>query len=187
MSSRFGDHMPSLKNARTWGGIGAVLSMFYLTYFIGFVMKLFAVKEISEYLQRKEIMKDYLWAAILNITGNLIMMGAFYSARNQIHSVVGNPGEVEAILRSLNWWFFLGGLVILIGIWFLRRSYDTIARETGVRTFSTAGLLYLIGAIFIFFFIGYLFIIAGAVTEAMAFFALPSEIETDIPEPTEAS
>jgi len=179
--------MASLKNARTWGGIGAVLSMFYLTYFLGFVMKLFAVREIAAYFKRNDIMKDYIWAALLNIIGNLIMLGAFYSAWSQIHGVIGKPDEIEAILRSMNWWFFIGALIILIGMWFLRRSYDAIAMETGVRTFSTAALMYLIGAIFIFFFIGYMLIIIGALLEAMAFFALPSEIETGIPEPPEAS
>ncbi|WP_240910663.1 DUF996 domain-containing protein [Thermococcus sp. MV11] len=168
--------MASLKTARTWGGFGAVLSMFYFTYFLGFIMKLFAVKEISAYLKKEQVMKDYLWAAMLNIIGNLVMLGAFYSAWDQMQDVIGNPEEINAIFRSLNWWFFLGALIMLIGVWFLRRSYDTIASETGVKTFSTAGLLYLWGTVFIFFFIGYLLIVAAAVLEAMAFFGLPEEL-----------
>ena len=169
--------MASLKTARTWGGIGAVLSMFYFTYFLGFIMKLFAVKEIAEYLENKKIMSDYLWAALLNITGNLIMVWSFYSAWDKIGNVIEQPDEIADIIHTLNWWFFIGALLILVGTWFLKRSYDSIAIQTGVKTFGTAALMYLLGAAFIFFFIGYFFILVGAVLEAMAFFGLPEELE----------
>jgi uncharacterized membrane protein len=174
--------MASLKSARTWGGFGAILSIFYMTYFIGFIMKLFAVKELAEYFKEKRIMSDYLWAALLNILGNLVMMWAFYSAWDQIQYVLDDPEKIAEILGSLNWWFFLGGLLILIGTWYLKRSYDRIAVLTGVKTFSTAALMYLIGAVFIFFFIGYFLIMVGAFLEIMAFFGLPQEAP-EIPEP----
>jgi len=166
----------SLKTARTWGGIGAIMSMFYFTYFLGFILKLFAVREIAEYIGNRKIMSDYLWAAMLNITGNLIMVGSFYSAWDRIGEAIGRPEEIASIIHSLNWWFFIGAFLILIGTWFLKSSYDAIAVQTGVRTFSTAALMYLLGAVFMFFFIGYFLILVGAVLEAMAFFGLPEEL-----------
>lgn len=168
--------MTNLKTARTWGGIGAVLSMFYLTYFLGFILKLLAVREISEHLKDRRIMSDYLWAAMLNIAGNLIMIWAFYDAWAKIHEVIGQPDEIAGIIHTMNWWFFLGALLMLVGAWFLKRSYDSIAARTGVKNFSTAALMYLIGTVFIFFFIGYFIIMLGAVFEVMAFFGLPNEV-----------
>ncbi len=51
--------------------------MFYFTYFLGFIVKVFAVKALSEYLQNKKIISDYLWTALLNIRDNLIMVWSF--------------------------------------------------------------------------------------------------------------
>ncbi len=76
--------------------------MFYFTYFLGFIVKVFAVKALSEYLQNKKIISDYLWTALLNIRGNLIMVWSFYGAWNRIQEVIGHLYEIVNMIRTLN-------------------------------------------------------------------------------------
>lgn len=53
--------MGSLSNAKILGGVGAILSLVGLG-FIGFILKLVAVKQISDATGNKEIFNKYLWA-----------------------------------------------------------------------------------------------------------------------------
>jgi len=165
--------LASLKTARTWGGLGAIFSLFYMTYFIGFVLKLFAVKEIAEATGRLKIFKDYTWAALLNITASFIFSWAFYEMLSSYEGVMHNPDELEKLFSQFGNWLFIGTLVLIAGVWFMKKSYDAITEATGVGSFHTAALMYLIGAVLSLFFIGYFFILLGAIYEIMAFFGLP--------------
>ncbi|NJE30908.1 DUF996 domain-containing protein [Thermococcus sp. 18S1] len=179
--------MESLKNARTWGGIGAIFSLFYVTYLVGFVLKLFAVKNIAEATKKESIFKDYIWAALLNITASLILSWAFYDMWDKMADVIHDPEKVSELMSAFGTWSLVAVVVMIIGVWFMKKSYDVIARETGVGTFHTAALFYLIGAILALLMVGYFFILVGALLEIMAFFALPEELpgtvgETPAPE-----
>ncbi len=165
--------MANLKTARTWGGLGAIFSLFYMTYFIGFVLKLFAVKEIAEATGRLKIFRDYTWAALLNITASFIFSWAFYDMLSKYEGVIHNPAELEKLLSQFGDWLFVGTIIMIIGVWFMKRSYDAITEATGVGNFHTAALVYLIGAVLSLFLVGYFFILLGAIFEIMAFFGLP--------------
>ncbi|WP_148882455.1 DUF996 domain-containing protein [Thermococcus aciditolerans] len=180
--------MESLKNARTWGGIGAIFSLFYVTYLVGFVLKLFAVKNIAEATKKESIFKDYIWAALLNITASLILSWAFYDMWDKMADVIHDPEKVTELMSAFGTWSLVAVIIMIIGVWFMKKSYDAIARETGVGTFHTAALFYLIGAILALLMVGYFFILVGALLEIMAFFALPEELpgavnEKPAPEP----
>ncbi|WP_157726885.1 DUF996 domain-containing protein [Thermococcus radiotolerans] len=168
--------MGSLKTARTWGGIGAIFSLFYVTYLVGFIMKLFAVKEIAEATKKEKIFKDYVWAAMLNIVASLVLSWAFYDMWDKMADVIHDPEQVAELMSAFGVWSFISVVLMIIGVWFMKKSYDAIAQETGVGTFHTAALFYLIGSILMLLMVGYFFILVGAILEIMAFFALPEEL-----------
>jgi len=72
-------------------------------------------------------------------------------------------------------------ILILVAIWivqivsavFLKRSYDLVARYLGVGLFSTAAILYLIGAALLIILIGFILILIAGIIQAIAFFSLP--------------
>jgi len=62
--------------------------------------------------------------------------------------------------------------------YFIRNSYNLVAKYTGVGLFSTSGLLYLIGAgLIILFGIGFILILIGLILQIIAFFSLPEKIQ----------
>ena len=173
--------MGNLKRARLWGGIGAISSVFGL-YFLGFVLKLFAVKDISEATGEEEIFKKYIWSAISGLLSGLLLSWAFYEmlnyARDYLHSHPGT-GYEEAFMeaaKAYNHWFVLATVLLILAAWFMKMSYDIIARTTGVGTFKTAATLYLIGAVLLLVNLGFIIIAVGAIFEILAYFALPDEL-----------
>ncbi|QDA32347.1 DUF996 domain-containing protein [Thermococcus indicus] len=152
------------------GGIGAILTVVGLG-FIGFILKLLAVKNIAEATGKGEIFSKYLWAAILNILASLILVGTMWGA---ILGASKSPGFGLGMMG-------VGGIIAVIlmiaGVWFMKQSYDMISEETGVGMFHTVALLYIAGAILMIVMIGGLLIIIAAILEIIAFFSLPDELE----------
>lgn len=189
--------MKGLRTARTWGGIGAIFSLFYITYFVGFIMKLFAVKEIAEATEREKIFRDYVWAAVLNILASFILSWALYRMWVKIPYMITNPEEFMDFMSAFGMWTFLAAIIMIVGVFFMKKSYDGITEETGVGLFRTAATMYLIGAVLSLIMVGYFFILLGAILEVMAFFGLPEEVpgrgatetgsESTVEEPTDVS
>jgi len=164
--------MADLKNAKLLGGIGAILTLVGVG-FIGFILKLLAVKNIAEATGRGEIFSKYLWAAILAIIADLVLVSAFIGSMG---TLTESPEEVIGMIG-------LGGLVAIVlliaGMWLMKQSYDLIAEETGVGTFRTVAKLYIIGAILLIVIVGAFLILVAAILEIVAFFSLPDSIEQD--------
>ncbi|WP_168194725.1 DUF996 domain-containing protein [Thermococcus aciditolerans] len=168
--------MSDLKNAKMMGGIGAILTVVGLG-FIGFILKLLAVKNIAEATDRDEIFSKYLWAAILNILASLILMGTMWG------SMLGASKSPEFGLGMMGAGGIIAVVLMIVGVWFMKQSYDMISEETGVGMFHTVALLYIIGAILMLVLIGGLLIVIAAILEIIAFFSLPDEISKPVEEP----
>lgn len=163
--------MGDLKNAKIMGGIGAILTLVGLG-FIGFILKLLAVKNIAEATGRDEIFNKYLWAAILNVVASLILVGTFFG------SIISAASSLElGNLAMLGTGGIVAVVLMIVGVWFMKQSYDMISEETGVGMFRTVALLYILGAVLTIVLIGGLLILIAAVLEIVAFFSLPDEIE----------
>ena len=168
--------MSDLKNAKTLGGVGAILTVIGLG-FVGFILKLIAVKNIAEATGREEIFSKYLWSAILAIIASLVWVATVW-------------GSMFSMARSAEFGFGMlgiGGLVaaiLMIGAaWFMKQSYDMISEETGVGTFHTVAMLYIVGAILMIILIGAFLVIIAAILEIVAFFYLPDRLERAPEEP----
>ena len=148
--------MVELKDAKIWGGIGAILTVVGLG-FIGFILKLIGVKKISDATGNEEIFSKYLWAAILAIIASVLIF----------------VGLLSGHILGFSLMAVVGAIIMIVAAYFMKQSYDMIARETGVNMFSTVALLYIIGAVLTIILIGALIIFIAAILEIVAFFSLP--------------
>ncbi len=169
--------MGDLKSAKTLGGIGAILTLVGLG-FIGFILKLLAVKNIAEATGRGEIFSKYLWAAVLGVISDLVLILAFIGSMGSMTSE-----SPEQVIGTIGIGGLFAVLLLILGMWFMKQSYDMISEETGVGTFHTAALLYIFGAILMIVVIGAFLILIAAILEIIAFFSLPDELEKPIEEP----
>ncbi len=165
--------MGDLKSAKTLGGIGAILTLIGLG-FIGFVLKLLAVKNIAEATGRGEIFSKYLWAAILAIIADLVLISVFIGSMGSMTSE-----SPEQVIGMIGFGGVIAIILLIIGMWFMKQSYDMIAEETGVGTFHTVAKLYIIGAILLIVLVGAFLILIAAILEIVAFFALPDSVQQE--------
>ncbi len=157
--------MGNLTSAKIAGGIGAILTVVGFG-FIGFILKAIGVKEIADEMGDGHVFRDFLLAAVLWVSGLLLLFILF------ILALLSGSFFIFGISLSLA----VGAIVLLLGSWFLRRSYYRIAEATGVKYFRTAALLYVVGAALAFIGVGALVIFAAAIVEVVAFLSLPEEL-----------
>jgi len=190
--------MSLLNNAKTMGGIGAMLTLIgiliptfgFIIGVAGFILVLIAVKYISDETKDKSIFNNFLYffivaiiaiavaAVILVIT--FIEAGGMSYIRELQNLAYSDPIAVWNAIQPL----LIGFLVALVILWilmivsviFLRKSYDKIGELTNVKWFNTTGLLFLIGAATLIIGIGVIIVLIGIILEIIAFFSLPDKL-----------
>ena len=186
--------MTAISEAKALGGIGAILvlltgvpSVGWLLGIAGFVMILLAVKNISQVVSDKTIYSNMLKAVILGIgaigVGTVTVVGAIYHVLG-MGSFVGSKFMLPSSLPVGDWI----GLAItvaggLLAVWallvasavFVRKSYKSMATTLGVKTFETAGFLYLIGAATAIIGVGLLIILVAEILLAVSFFSIQEQ------------
>jgi len=183
----------SLKEARTYGSIGAILSLLgglvprigSLIIVTGLVMILFAVKEISAAVKREDIFKNYLVAFILHLGAFLVLIiavlfgiGVAVLRGMPLRAMDEGFWAVRHVIGSILVGAFLAWVLFVLGSYYLKKSYESIAAESGVDVFRTAGSLYFIGAILtIAFGLGVLVLLVGKILEVVAYLSLPEKAE----------
>jgi uncharacterized membrane protein len=186
--------MTAISEAKALGGTGAILvlltgvpSVGWLLGIAGFVMILLAVKNISQVVSDKTIYSNMLKAVILGIgaigVGTVTVVGAIYHVLG-MGSFVGSKFMLPSSLPVGDWI----GLAIavaggLLAVWallvasavFVRKSYKSMATTLGVKTFETAGFLYLIGAATAIIGVGLLIILVAEILLAVSFFSIQEQ------------
>ena len=147
----------SLAQAKTCGGIGAIVSLVGLFGFgfpivraAGIILILIAVKQISDELEEKKIFDKYLVSFILGlivIAGLMVSLHGFAFLIENGTPKVTHPSRLLAL-------FSFAALGVLSKI-YLRTSYEIVARRTNIDKFRKAGFFYLIGSIFFVAVTGY--------------------------------
>jgi len=185
--------MGSLAQAKALGGVGSILVILavvpyagFILGIVGFILVLIAVKYISDAVGDKSIFNNMLISVILAILG--IAVGAavlfaslfpffttprFFEGEFEPAAVMG-PAFLNFIFTiilglALIWIFYIISAV------FLRRSFNTIASSLNVGMFSTAALLYLIGAVLVVIMVGFVVIFVAEILQAVAFFSIPEQ------------
>ncbi len=186
--------MGSLPEARVLGGVGSILVVLAVIpipllgtalSLVGYVLILIAVEFIADALENRSIFVNYLLAALFAFVGVVVAGMLLIAALAQLPVLEGILQPVIPLPRfteSLPLNLLLGLLLALVSIWaayiasaiFLRRSFASIASGLHVGLFTTAALLYLIGAFLIIVFVGFLVILVAQIIQLVAFFSLPT-------------
>ena len=184
--------MGTLSEAKVLGGIGSILLILSLVPnigpllgIVGFILLLIAIKYISDIVGDEKIFKDTLIAVILAIIGvfaGIIIGGAAIFTLISRGLLTGGIAPPTGFLLTLLGTFLIPLIIAFIVIWifmiisavFFRRSLDSIASKLNIGMFSTAGLIYLIGAIIPV--IGFIIMIVAAILLAVAFFSIPEKL-----------
>lgn len=181
--------MATLEQARTLGGIGSILMLLAIVplagpilAIIGFIPVLIAIKYISEHTGDRTIFNNYLIAVIVGIIA--MVVGAVMG----FTGFLGGFGLMRAGAPMMGLTVMLLSMIaVLVVIWileiiaaiFVRRSFTSIASALNVKMFSTAALLYLIGAILMIAFgIGAIISFIAIILQIIAFFQIPVKKES---------
>jgi len=154
---------------------GAVLGI------IGFILVLIAIKYISEVVGDESIFKNYLIAVVISIIS--LLVGSILGFAGMLGpGMIGAGGPGFGLVKVL-----LSMIAVLIVVWilsiisaiFIRKSFNSIASAINVKMFSTAALLYLIGAILMIAFgIGAIISFIAIILQIIAFFQIPVKKES---------
>mgnify|MGYP000058811114 CR=1 FL=1 len=181
----------ALSQAKTYGGVGAILSLvgIFIPYvgvvasIAGIILILLAVKIIANETKDSSIFSNYLVSFILRIVAVIVAIIAFISifglsyfailkeATNIHEMAILKRLVVGIVIALLIFWIFY-----VIAAVFLKRSYGSIAKYTKVDLFGTTGLLYLVGAATLIIIIGIFIIFIAEILEIIAYFSLPDKL-----------
>jgi len=195
-----------LLQARVFGGVGSILVILSVVPYVGFalgivglILILVALKYISEEVSNEGVFRYGLYSVITGILASIIatLIGlAFFlsvsmssinptdviNGRTMVPPVDTGPPTMGlplpiAFMLSIIVFILVLWILVIVSAYFLRKSYNMIARSLGVGLFSTAALLYLIGAFLtIVFLVGLIIILVAAIIQAIAFFSIPERV-----------
>jgi uncharacterized membrane protein len=193
--------MGSLKNAKLLGGIGALLVLigtflpnsFGILSIIGFILTFIAVKQIADESKEKGIFDNFLYFFILTIVAVVVALaimlmtfasvGGFEFIMDLQNLAISNPTDpmvvwdtISPVLPGFLAAAVIGWIILIISMFFLRKSFNKISEVTKVKWFGTTGLLYLIGAFTMIILIGFFILIIASILEVVAFFSLPDQL-----------
>jgi uncharacterized membrane protein len=160
-----------------WGGLLGIA---------GFILILYAVKEISDHVADKSIFNNMLISCGASIVGlvaaSILIFGgiASFIISNGIVGTIPSdftftPGAFVSLIAPIIGALVIVWVALIISGIFLRRSYSSIADKLGVGRFRTAGLLYLVGAATSIVLIGFFLIFVAEILVALAFYSIPEK------------
>ena len=163
---------------------------------VGMILLLIGLKGLAEHYKEEGIFKNALYSIITAIVGCVIGVGIIATSAVSALADIGiewaniedwgNIGtdvgtvvtdfDFDAIATLLG--AILVGVIILfvvmiVAMYFLRKSMEQLSSKSGVGLFGTAGILMLIGAIIPI--VGYLLIWIGFILATVAFFQMKKE------------
>jgi uncharacterized membrane protein len=189
--------MTLLSQAKTLGGIGSLLTVLlivpsvgWLLALAGFILVLIAVKYLSDALGDRSVFNNMIISVVAAIAG-VVVAGVFIVAavlsfaglNMQGFNYVPGTGFTGAVPTEVVG-FILAIILALVVVWvaeivsavFLRKSYGVIATKLNIHMFSTAALLYLIGAVLTIVLVGFIILFVAQILFIVAFFSLPEQM-----------
>ena len=190
--------MSDFGNVKIFGGVGALLMMLgiFIPYagpilsIVGFILVFIAVKNLSDLTQDHDIFKNYLYNFIFGIISIILFfiilligfgaVGGFSWIESlqdinitDFSTFLDYFGEIIGyILLAL----FISWIFLVIGAFYLRKCYKSIAKHTNVSMFGTTGTVYFIGRILTIILIGFLILFIAKILEIISYFSLPDKL-----------
>lgn len=119
----------------------------------GLILFLIAMHRLSQHYNEKAIFRNPLNALIIQIIGSAVIMAVAFIV------ILTSIGGLTPTINSTATRFFANFIWLIIGVGAIafvisvycgllyKRSFDKLAEKSGVDSFRTAGILYLIGSI----------------------------------------
>jgi uncharacterized membrane protein len=158
---------------------------------VGNVLILSAVKQISDSVDDKEIFRNILVWFIIQFAVITILFFAIFVFLSRFEltpfksffDIFAVPGMVDFYTIFSVLWPLIAILiamwpVLIISAWFLKRGYEQIAARTGTEIFRAVGYWYYWGTRLAIVFVGFIIIIIALILQIMAFYFLPSSIQS---------
>jgi len=178
--------------AITLGRIGILLPIAIIIPVLGMlaglaamILLLFSHYYFTKAYEKPEIFKKALTGTIIVIAGNII--GGIFIAIG-LGTAIFTSAETGLDLsnyQELMGQIFGSGMSIfgaiiwlaagIVGVYFVFKSLQTLADQTNIKLFKTAGLLYLIGVITTVIFVGGIVIFAAWILHIIAYFSMRAE------------
>lgn len=197
-----------MSDAKTLGGIGSILVLLTAVPYAGwafgiagFVMILFAIKNISEYVGDRKIYSDMIISVIMTIgaiaVGTVVVLGTVLRVFS-MGTFVGSRFVPAATVTTGDWISVAiaagAGLVVVWALAiastvFLKKSLDSVAAKLKISTFGTAGLIYLIGAATAIIGVGFLLMLVAQILLVISFFSIQDQKAPEVipPQPSSMS
>jgi len=186
--------MSKLSEAKTLGGVGAILTILlvipvlgWILAIVGVVLLLVAVKYISDTVGDAAIFRNMIVAVVLAVVGLIlgvaVILGSVLSyvglsslsGLTAIKSVTPSTPGVMGLVAGVILGLVALWVLLVVSAVFSRRAYDSMAGALGVGMFRTAGLLYLIGAATAIIFVGFIIVFVAIILNIVAFFSIPDQ------------
>lgn len=181
-----------LSQAKTLGGVGSILLLLTFAPYVGMVLAvvglvliLVAVSRIADAVRDRLIYRNAILAVVLGIAGVLVGGLVIFAAVFRVLGLGFLAGlDLNPITTPADFWGLITALVLgLLAMWvfylvsavFLKRACDAISTRLNVRTFHTAALLYLVGAVLAVVVVGFALIFVAQILFVVAFFSIPAE------------
>ncbi len=184
--------MGTLRDAKNYGGVGAILLLIgsfipfvgIVVVIAGFILLLLAVKYIAEAVGDRSVYDNMLFFVIVGVIGAVVAVLFVFTA---LLPFLGpgfqppmDPFDITDPLAIFAVFTILIGLAIawilsIVAALFLRRSFKSISKHLGVALFGTTALLYLIGAILTIVLVGFVLIFVAEILMIVAFFSIPEQ------------
>jgi uncharacterized membrane protein len=189
--------MPSLSQAKSVGGVGAILVLLTATPtvgsvlgIVGFVLMLVAIRDVSQIVADKSIFSNMLVAVGLAIAaivvGALVVIGSVLRFVG-LRTLGLGPNFNASTVPNGDWVGLVGSIILgLAALWaimlvsavYVRRTYRSMASKLGARNFEAAGMLYLVGAATTIILVGFVLLLVAQVMVVVAFFSIEEKPPT---------
>lgn len=165
----------SVESNKNLAGIGALLiaigSFTGILTIVGAILLMIGLKGLAESYGDNRIFQDALYAIIFLIIGGiagislivLLAMSGF-----AVFSIFTGVGIALGIIAALVFVF----VFYLLAAIYIRRSMNALAAKTGVAMFTTAGTLFLVGAVLTIIFVGLIIVFVAWILATVAFFSI---------------
>lgn len=176
--------------------VGFFVSFSGVLSLIGIILLLIGLKGLANFYKEEGIFNNALYSIIIAIVGCVVGIGVIaVSAVSALADLGidwaniedwGNVGSdvanvvadfdfsaIATLLGAIVIGLIIFYVVLIVSMYFFRKSMNQLSTKTGISLFGTAGLLMLIGAVIPI--LGLLIIWIGAILATVAFFQMKQE------------
>jgi uncharacterized membrane protein len=198
----------NLKQIKILGGVGSILSLLggmvpvvgFLLFLSGFIMVLVAIFKIEKVFKEKGIFSKFLIGYLF-----FWLFGFFLIVLILWGSLIPEWGEKpEALLQFIPLFLFSGWVLVIVGSYLIKKSYDKISSITKEKKFALAGFfnfirpiswivvyfifahfgttydLDILGPLFQVIIVDFILSFVSQIFAILAFFSLPDELKREI-------